>query len=75
MGCMAGDTVFINSRFMRYFGILDDPVYVFVAFKTELAGLFLDDKGIIGRMRSVAAITFALGHWGVGPYCFAALLN
>lgn len=75
MGCMTGGTVFIDSRFMGNLGIFNDLVYVVVTFKTELAWLFLDDKGKIRGMRGVAAITFALGHWSMGPYCVTGLLN
>ena len=75
MGCMTSGTVFIDSRFMGNFGVLDNPVYVVVAFKAELARFFLHDKGKVSGMCGMAAITLPFGHWGMGPYAVASLLN
>ena len=75
MGCMTGDTVFINCRFMRDLGVLDGLANILVAFQAELTGFFLDDKGIVGGMGRVAVIAFTFGHRGVGLYGLSSLLN
>lgn len=75
MSGMAGDAIFINSRFMRDLGLLHGPAYILVTFQAEFPRLFLDDKGIVGGMGRVAAIALTFSHRGMGLYGLSALLN
>jgi hypothetical protein len=50
MGRVAGGTVLIDRRFMGNLGVLDDLVYILMAFQAYLAWLLFDDKGKISGM-------------------------
>ncbi len=65
MGCVTGDAVFIDSRFMGELGVLNGLVYVLVAFKAEFSWFFLYDKGKVCRMWGVTTITFTFSYGDV----------